>query len=145
MYGLLDISTSGMVAQRQRLEVISHNLANQGAVIDENGAVNPYKRRIAVFQVGRQASSASSNDPRNFGVRMSKIEVDNAPPNLREHNPEHPLAFKSGPFKGWVAETNISSVVENLNAMEAMRAYEANVMAAETSKQMLTTALRLLG
>ena len=143
MYGLLDIATSGMVAQRQRLDVISSNLANQDAILDSKGEVNPYRRRIPVFQVGA-ASGAGSAGGRNYGVRMAKIELDNAPPALGAFDPSNPLAYKTGPNKGYVARSSISSVVENINAMEAMRAYEANVMAADISKQMVASALRLI-
>ena len=43
-----------------------------------------------------------------------------------------------------MAETGINSVVENVNALEAVRAYEANVMAAEATKQIMASSLRLL-
>ncbi len=39
---------------------------------------------------------------------------------------------------------DINPVVEQINAMEAVRAYEANVAAAEATKTMMAQALRLL-
>ncbi len=142
MYGILDISTSGMVAQRTRLQVVSANIANESAILDSEGRLNPYKRRFAVLAPGNPG--ASSRAGRTLGVHVAQIEVDQAPPRLREYNPDHPFAYKDGPYKGYVAETNINTTLENINAMEAVRAYEANVMAAEATKQMVTAALRLL-
>ena len=52
MYGALDISTSGLVAQRTRLEVISANLANVDSILDAEGNYAPYRRRAAMFAAG---------------------------------------------------------------------------------------------
>jgi flagellar basal-body rod protein FlgC len=142
MYGSLDISTSGMIAQRTRLEVISANIANQNTLIDAEGRLNPYRRRMAMFAPGNPG--ASSAQGRNLGVHVAEIALDPAGPRPIRHDPGNPLAFKSGPYKGYVAETNVNSVVENINALEAVRAYEANVMAAEAGKQMTASALRLI-
>lgn len=143
MYGALDISTSGMVAQRIRLEVASANLANASTLFDESGRLSPYQRRFAVFSPGNPQSGTSGG--KDFGVQVKAILTDRqTPPNVREYDPDHPLAYKDGPYKGYIAETNVNSVEENINALEAMRAYEANVMAAEATKQMISSSLRLL-
>ena len=142
MYGMLDISASGMIAQRTRLDVITSNIVNQNVILDAQGNVNPYKRRIAVFAQGNP--SATSAAGRKFGVHMARIELDNAPAQPRQWDPESSLAFKSGPLKGYVAETNVNSAMENVNSLEATRAYEANIVAAEATKQMMASALRLI-
>jgi flagellar basal-body rod protein FlgC len=77
-------------------------------------------------------------------VHVASIELDPSPALPREYNPDHPDAYKSGPFKGYVPATNVNLVVENMNSMEAARAYEANVAAAEATKTMIAQALRLL-
>jgi flagellar basal-body rod protein FlgC len=99
MYGSLDISTSGMIAQRTRLDVISANIANKGAILDADGNYNPFRRRMALLAPG---------------------------------NP------------GYIREPNIDTTTEQIDAMEAVRAYEANVAAAEALKSMLSQGLRLL-
>lgn len=142
MYGSLDISTSGMIAQRTRLEVVSANLANVGTLLDSSGRLNPYQRRAVQFSVGDPSSTSVSG--RALGVHVADISLDQTPVRPKEWDPNNPLAYTSGPYKGYVAETNVNTVVENVNAMEAVRAYEANVMAAEATKQMLASALRLL-
>lgn len=145
MFGALDISTSGMVAQRTRLEVVSANIANQGTLLDAQGRLSPYQRRFAVLAPGNPGDAPGARPGDAPGVRVVDIAVDQSPPRLREYNPDSPVAFKDGPFKGYVAETNINSTIEQINAMEAVRAYEANVMAAEATKQMIAATLRLLG
>jgi flagellar basal-body rod protein FlgC len=77
-------------------------------------------------------------------VRVARIDLDPTPVQPGEWDPSSPYAFKDGPFKGYVARTNVNTVTETVNAMEAVRAYEANVMAAEATKQMFAAALRLI-
>jgi len=141
MYGMLDVSTSGMVAQRIRLTAIAANIANKDAVLDENGRVNPYRARQVLLAPGN--AGASSAQGRELGVHVASIDVDQSPFNL-SHDPSSPLAYKEGPYKGYVPSTNVNAVVEQVNALEASRAYEANVVAAEATKTMMAQALRLL-
>lgn len=142
MFGSLDIATSGMIAQRTRLEVATANLVNQNTLRDSQGRLSPFQRRMALLSVG----DPTSNDPaaREMGVHVAQIAFDTAPPTVRQFDPDHPDAYRDGPFKGYVAATNVNSVVEQINALEATRAYEANVTAAEAIKQMGTQALRLI-
>ena len=147
MYGLLDVSTSGMVAQRVRLEAASANLANWDSLLDSKGNVAPYRRREVMLGTGlkRGAESAQdSEESRSFGVHVAQIDVSDADPQPTKYDPTSPYAYKDGPYKGYVATTGINPVLEQVNAMEAVRAYEANVMAAEATKQMVASALRLL-
>lgn len=141
MYGLLDISTSGMVAQRTRLNAIAANIANKDAILDEQGRVNPYRERQVILAPGDPF--ASTLDGQRDGVHVRDIEVSDSPPRL-VYDPGNPYAFKSGANAGYVPMPDIDPVKQSVNAMEASRAYEANVVAAESTKQMLLTALRLL-
>jgi flagellar basal-body rod protein FlgC len=141
MYGLLDISTSGMIAQRTRMETISSNIANRDAMLDSQGRVNPYRRRQVMLSPGDP--SARTPEGQKLGVHVSEISINPGPPQLR-YDPSSPYAFKSGPNKDYVPVTDVDSTTEQINAMEAMRAYEANVIAAEGTKQMMAQALRLL-
>lgn len=141
MYGALDISTSGMVAQRARLDSISANIANRATILDAQGNVNPYRRRMVHFAPGDP--SARTAEGRRKGVHVAKVEIDKADFNWL-WDPTNPYAMKSGPKQGYVPQTNINPVVEQINAMEASRAYEANVVAAEATKAMMAQTLRLL-
>ncbi|MFZ4573323.1 MAG: flagellar basal body rod protein FlgC [Phycisphaerales bacterium] len=139
MYGLLDISTSGMVAQRTRLTAISANIANRHSV-DAQG--NPYRAKMVFFSAGDK--SAATAEGRKYGVQVSHIEDDPTPFQLK-WDPAHPRAIKEGPQAGYVQESNVNPVMEQVNAVQAARAYEANAVAAEATKQMIQQALRLLG
>jgi len=142
MYGALDIAVSGMIAQRTRMEVITANLVNQDAILDASNQVNPYRRREAFFAPGDP--TAATPEGRRMGVHVADIGLDQAPLQPGPYDPTNPYAYKSGPFAGHIARTNVNPIVEQINFMEASRAYEANVVAAETTKTMMAQALRLL-
>jgi flagellar basal-body rod protein FlgC len=142
MYGALDIAVSGMIAQRTRLEVITANIVNKDAVLDARGAINPYRRREALFAPGDPSATTAAG--RKFGVHVAEIGLDPTDVQPRVYDPNSPYAYKSGPYQGYVAATNVNPVVEQINQMEAIRAYEANVVAAETTKTMMAQALRLV-
>lgn len=144
MYGLFDISTSGMVAQRTRLEAASANLANQNSVLDaKTGKIAPYRRREVMLAPGTKGAG-NAQGSRSFGVHIAQIAIDQSPPQAGEFNPSSELAYKDGPLKGYIAKTGIDPTIELVNSMEAVRAYEANITAAESTKQMVASALRLL-
>lgn len=141
MYGALDISTSGMIAQRTRIEAIAANLANRDTMLDASGRVNPYRARVVYFAPGDP--TAKSEEGRRMGVHVARIGINRSP--LDEHyDPDSPFAYKSGPHKGYVPESNVKPVMEQINAMDATRAYEANIAAAEATKAMMAQALRLI-
>lgn len=138
MFGLLDISTSGMIAQRTRLTAISANLANRNSTMPDG---TPYRAKRVFFTPGNP--NAATGDGQRLGVHVSTIEDDRAPFNLRL-DPDHPRAIKSGPQAGYVLESNVNPVTEQMNAMQATRAYEANAAAAEATRSMVNQALRML-
>lgn len=142
MYGLLDISTSGMVAQRVRLEVITANIVNANTLRDAQGNLSPYQRRVVQFAPGDPGSA--NGFAQRLGVHVREIALDRTPAQPREYDPDHPDAYQDGPFRGYVASTNVNTTIEQINALEATRAYEANATVAEASKQMVNQALRLL-
>jgi flagellar basal-body rod protein FlgC len=133
MFGILNTSTSALVAQRTRLETIAANMANSNTIYDAEGNYAPFRRRIAVFSPGDPTTASKQ------GVHVSNILLDDAP--LRKvYEPGHPNADK----EGYVQYPNIDSTMEMVNALEASRAYEANITAAEATKSMMQASLRLL-
>jgi flagellar basal-body rod protein FlgC len=138
MYGALDISTSGMLAQRDRLTAISANIANRSSIRPDG---TPYRAKRVFFAAGDP--TARTAEGRKFGVHVAQISDDPAPFSLR-WDPGDPFAIKTGPQAGYVRESNVNPVVEQVNAIQASRAYEANVAAAEATKTMMAQALRLL-
>lgn len=142
MYGALDISTSGMIAQRTRMDTIAANFANREAILDADGEPAPYRRRIAVFQSGDP--HASTPGARRLGVHVADIQLDQSE-FRKKYEPENPHAKPIGhPDAGYVYYPNVDPVIEQINAIDAVRAYEANIAAAEATKSMIAQALRLL-
>jgi flagellar basal-body rod protein FlgC len=143
MYGALDISVSGMVAQRTRQDVSAANIANADAIQDPSGETAPFRRRIALL-----AAEGRGRNGRPGGVRVAQIIEDQSPAR-KVYDRSHPLAAKrTDPdrdmVEGYVNFPNVNPVIEQMNSMEAARAYEANIAAAEATKSMLNEALRLL-
>lgn len=133
MFGSLDTSTSALVANRTRLEIISSNLANANSVYDSQGRYAPFQRRIPILAAGDPASGRAE------GVHISEIQIDRSP-FRKMHDPGSPHADKDG----YVNLPNVYPEIEQINALEATRAYEANITAAEATKQMIQASLRLL-
>jgi flagellar basal-body rod protein FlgC len=163
LFSGLNISASGMRAQRIRQNAISSNLANIETTRTDKGG--PYRRQFAVFEAGnaqkdvrllnrdvaltgRQTSTNHlpvpaadfPRDERFFGngVNVSEIREDSRPPKMI-YDPSHPDSDQ----KGYVAMPNINVVEEMTNMIAATRAYEANVTAFEASKSMYMQALQL--
>lgn len=137
MYGALDISTSGMIAQRTRLAAIAANIANAGTIVNEAGENEPFLRRVAYLAPGDP--SAGSRGGRRLGVHVQSIEPEEGAVRER-YVPESPFADE----RGYIRVPDISVQVEQIDALTASRAYEANVAAAEATKGMVAQALRLL-
>ena len=138
MYGVFDVSTSALVAQRTNLDVIAGNLAMKDVTRDERGNPVPYRRRVALFAAGDP--SRGRNAP---GVHVAKIVEHPAPFGLR-WDPSHVDAIKEGKSKGYVRVSNVDVHTEMVNAMEAQRAYEANVTVIEVTKSMIRSTLQLI-
>ncbi len=133
MFGSLDISTSALIAHRTRLDAISANIANARAIVNEAGQYEPFRRRIVTLGAGDPETGSSQ------GVHVSSIDLDSAPPRL-EYEPFSPYANADG----YVGYPNVDIVIEQMNALEASRSYEANITAIEATKSMMSVALELL-
>lgn len=132
MYGLFDISTSGLVAQRVRLETIASNIANQETLLDANGRFDPWRRRSIVLAAGDPAHDAE------LGTHVQAIrQADSF--DLR-FLPGHPYADD----RGYVRYPDVDPVLEQVDALDAVRAYEANIAAVEATKSMFASALAIL-
>ncbi len=142
MYGNLEVSVSGLVAQRTRLNTIAANIANRDAILDADGNYNPYRRRFTIFEAGNP--NATSDDRRSQGVHVSSIELDQSEL-LKRWEPGSPYAQPPGtPDAGYVYYPNIDTATEMVDGLDAQRAYEANIAAAEATKAIVAQALRLL-
>ena|ERR1043165_6168907 len=142
MYGALDISTSGMIAQRTRHDGFAANIANYNAFsVDAAGNVDPYRRRQVLVAPGNP--TATTAEGRRMGVHVSEIQI-NQNAVRPKFDPTNPYASKSGPDTGYILMPDIDLVTEQVDDLEAKRAYEANLVAAEATKSMMAQALRLI-
>ena len=134
MLTALEISASGLAAQRQRLTVTAANLANAFTTRDAAGRPIPYRRRVALLEAAPVEGS-----PGAVGVRVAGIAADPSP-GRAVYDPSHPDADADG----IVHYPNVDILTETVDAMAAVRAYEANVTAIEATKSMVASALRII-
>jgi flagellar basal-body rod protein FlgC len=132
LFGALDISTSGLIAQRVQLDTIAGNIANSQTTRRPDGRSGPFLRRVALLAPGD-----GSGGP---GVHVQKVIEDTQGQPRLVRDPGHPDA---GP-DGIVQYPNIDMSTEMINAMVAARAYEANITAMEATKSILASTLRIL-
>jgi len=136
----LRIGSSGMSAQRMRMNTISSNIANVNTTRTPEGG--PYRRKDIVFEAMPDAKNfgeiLSSQNEKFQRVQVSDILVDRKAP-LLKYEPDHPDANE----EGYVAYPNINMMEEMANMMQATRAYEANVAAVQATKNMALNALEI--
>lgn len=139
MLTALDISTSGLVAQRTRLNAIASNMANISSVRNERGELEPYQERFVVFQPDEELQTAQGA----IGVKVSSVQTETVEPEYR-YQPGHPMAIKEGKWKGYVAYPRIDMMSQFVDSLIATRAYEANLGVMEVSKNMGEQSLRII-
>ena len=140
LFDSLGISGSGLTAQRLRMDVTAENLANAQSV--------GYQRKEVVvreaagdggFGGALRTAMAGSGSAAGGGVEVAQIAQDSTP-GRRVYDPGHPDADR----QGYVTLPNVNPVTEMVDLIDASRAYEANVTAMSTAKQMFTKTLDLL-
>jgi flagellar basal-body rod protein FlgC len=135
----LNISGSGLTAQRLRMDVISENIANIDTTRTENG--EPYRRKMVVLTAKSDFKNMMLQNLKDYEpgmVEVAEILEDQSEFKLT-YNPEHPDADENG----YVKLPNVDSLKETVDMMEAYRAYQANITALNTTKQMAIKALEI--
>ena len=136
MIRAIDITRSALVAQRIRMDVIAGNMANAFTTAQADGRIEPYRRRVALLE-----PQAPDGGP---GVHVAKVVKD--PSEFRlVYDPGHPHAIRDGPLAGYVRYPNVDLTTEYVDAVEAARAYEANVATMNVTRQMIRETLQLFG
>jgi flagellar basal-body rod protein FlgC len=132
----LRISSSGLAAERVRVNLASSNLANAESTRGPDG--KPYKRLDPVLEAvpfGDQLASASGGGEA-MGVKVAQVrQAETA--GRRVYDPSHPDADQ----QGFVTLPDVNPIHEVVNLMSASRAYDANASAVETLKTMAQRAL----
>lgn len=135
MFSALDVSTSALVAQRMRLNAISSNIANISTTRNENGQPQAYAPKYVTFQTDADLATTGGG----MGVKVGTVEESTEPP-IVKYEPGHPDADANG----YVAYPNIDMTMEFVDALEATRAYEANIGVIEVTKDMAARSLQIL-
>lgn len=147
LFNGLNISASGLTANRLRMDVVSSNIANANTTRAElvNGEWVPYRRKsvqlsqsgISPFQQQLQSAMSKGNSQVS-GVAVSKIEEDQTP-FVQTYDPTNAGADENG----YVQSPNVDPIKEMVDLMSATRSYEANVTAMNASKSMFMKALEI--
>lgn len=166
-FDVFDVSASGMQAQRIKLDTISSNIANINTTRNADGTPGVYAKKEVSFKAiymdklgsnapsfpngsHQVAFSPSENtmalrggvffDEQKVaqGVEVASIEKSKDPYKVI-YDPTHPDANADG----YVTLPNVNIVEEMVNMVSASKAYEANAVAAETSKTMISAAMKI--
>lgn len=131
---ILDIASTGLAAQRLRVQLIASNVANSETTRTREGG--PYRRKDAVFQA---MDLGFDQALRGAGVRVAEIRTSREP-FITRYDPGHPDANAEGE----VSYPNLNPVEEMVNLAGASRGYEANVAVIRAAKTMAQSALEIL-
>ena len=140
MFNSINVSASGLTAERLRMDVISKNIANANTTRTVHGT--PYRRQVVTFETKSEAQSFQhhlTNQMQKFsGVEVTGIKEDQSP-FKHVYEPGHPDADE----QGYVLKPNVDIVTEMANMISATRAYEANVTSIDAAKNMAQRALEI--
>ena len=159
IFSAIDLSATGLIAQRNRMNAIAQNIANSETTRTPQGG--PYRRQITVlselgrsteFQTlftGEKMKLMATEDGHLAptyhrrgqellkGVSAAQVQ-DQSPPRL-VYNPDHPDANE----EGYVEMPNVNMVTEMVDMIAASRSYEANVTVINAAKGMARRALEI--
>ena len=159
IFDALDISSSGLSAQRRKLTAIASNLANVDTTRTDEGG--PYKRRRVVMIEAPKMTKFSTmldqaenrlrvtdlrhlpeGEPRpgeffvGSGVLSQEVREEAVKPRM-VYDPNHPDAREDG----MVLYPDVNTITEMVDMIAASRAYEANITVMNAAKDMANRAL----
>lgn len=144
VFDAMNVSASGLTAQRLRMDVASSNMANVDTTrgIFKNGKWEPYQRKMVVLGSGESSFKTMFNKAVNkeelSGVKVNQV-IDDQSPFKTVYQPDHPDANEDG----FVLLPNVDPLKEMVDLMSATRSYEANVTALNAAKGMYLKALEI--
>lgn len=144
VFTAFDINSSGMTAQRYRMDIISENVANANTTRTEDGT--PYRRKVVTFQEkGSQTNfshvlNKATGKYSGTGVRIGGVYEDQVSEMKMVYDPSHPDADENG----YVTYPNVNIITEMTNLIDASRGYEANATAFEATKSIALKGLGLI-
>lgn len=138
----LNISISGIYAERDHMEMIASNLANINTTRSIDGG--PYKRKVLSYSEVPLSfrdmldSAQQKMDIAGGGVK-AKIEIDNKTPLQKVYNPGHPDADE----KGYLSLPNVSESMEMADLVYTSNLYSANITVFNATKKMEQETLQI--
>jgi len=147
-FNTMNISASGLTAQRLRMDTIAENIANVNTTRTADGG--PYQRKTVIFEEMRDndpfslvftnifGNGGSVPAPQGMGVRVVEV-VEDESPGLLQFNPTHPDADE----EGYVRMPNVNIVEEMVNMIATSRSYEANITAMGVARTMTNRTLEI--
>ena len=148
IFSSINIASTGLSAERVRLDVIADNLANVNTTRTSEGG--PFKRSRAIMRPRVESPywrspflPQSMDNGIGRGVRVAEIQKDTSTEPRFVYDPTHPDAILSGPREGYVEMPNVDIVTEMVDMISASRSYEANAAIIEGSKSMFQRALSI--
>jgi flagellar basal-body rod protein FlgC len=139
LFAALQVSASGMQAERTRAETLVENMANAETTRTPQGG--PYRRKDVVFSSELQESpfSAVFQNELATGVNVAEVTEDNSTPEMR-FLPNHPDANS----EGYVAFPKMNPAEDMADLLNTTRSYQANIAAMTAVKDMITHSIDLL-
>ena len=139
----MDISLSGLQAQRLSMELIASNVANISTTRTLAGG--PYRRRVPILaekslsfaeELGQAQGRLSFKT--GGGVEVSDV-VEESSPFQKVYKPEHPDADTDG----FLSMPNVSLSTEMTDLIYTSKLYEANITAFNATKKMMQDTLQI--
>jgi flagellar basal-body rod protein FlgC len=139
LFSSLQVSASGMAAERTRAEILVENMANSETTRTPEGG--PYRRKDVVFSTDVQASpfSAVFQNEIGTGVAVSEITEDTREPE-RRYMPGHPDADATG----YVAFPRMNPAEDMVDLLNSTRSYQANIAAISSVKDMISRSIDIM-
>ena len=140
LFTAMEVSASGLTAERVRMNALASNLANARTTRTAQGG--PYKRLDPVFQAVplamHQGAAVGTRHTGAYLVEVPTIRQDEGAPQMM-YDPQHPDADE----RGFVALPNVNVVEEMTNMISASRSYQANVEVLNTAKTLMVKTLTI--
>lgn len=128
MFNLLDISGSGMTANKAWMDLTGNNITNINTSRTESG--DPYRRQTLTFESRTKFDDLVQKEI-GHGVKVDRVVQDRSEKLI--FDPVHPDANA----EGYVRMPDISMVAEMTNLLMAQRAYEGNVTVLNAAKKIM--------
>ena len=129
----IDTTSGALTAQKIRLDIVAQNIANAQTTRTQDGG--PYRRQIVTFETELVKHAGGGNLQT---VKIGNIIPDKTP-GQQVYNPQHPDA---GP-DGLVTMPNVNLAYEMVDLITASRAYEANLSAVKSARNLAMKALEI--